>query len=100
MSYKSVSICAADQAFFDRVQACVVEQQLANDEPVNLGVAGPILWSVASADDIEAAYEYALNADNPDPGGDETVITDTMILGAVQANWTLTQSPSGMGMLP
>ena len=99
MSYKSVSACASDQAFFNRVQSCVVEQQLANDQPVNLGVAGPMLWTVASADDIEAAYEYALNSENPDPGGDETVITDTMILGAVQANWALAQNSSSM-MVP
>ena len=36
---------------------------------------------------MEQAYEYAVNAGNPDPGGDPAVITDGMILSGVQANW-------------
>jgi hypothetical protein len=45
-----------------------------------------VIWAVASANDVEAAYASALAAENPDPGGDETVITDGMILAHVQAN--------------
>jgi len=44
-------------------------------------------YPVATATDIEAAYASALAADNPDPGGDEAVITDGMILANVQAKW-------------
>jgi hypothetical protein len=46
-----------------------------------------IRWAVASASDVEAAYSYALDANIPNPGGDESVITDGMILSSVQANW-------------
>ncbi len=35
----------------------------------------------------EAQYAYALQVGNPNPGGDETVITDADILAAVQATW-------------
>jgi hypothetical protein len=45
-----------------------------------------LIWPVSSATDIEAAYESALAAHNPNPGGDPSVITDQMILSAVQAN--------------
>ena len=41
-------------------------------------------WPVSSQSDIEASYEFAVNSDNPDPGGDPTVITDGQILSAVQ----------------
>lgn len=44
-------------------------------------------WDVSSASDIEAAYASAVAGENPDPGGDESVITDGMILSSVQANW-------------
>ena len=35
----------------------------------------------------ETAYEYAINSDNPSPGGDPTVITDADLLSIIQANW-------------
>jgi len=47
-------------------------------------------WAVGGAADVEAAYASALAADNPDPGGDEAVITDQMILSNVQAHWPTT----------
>ena len=87
MSYATVKISTQDGALYGRIEAAYVEQQLARDEPVGgfTGI-GDLVWSVCSADDIEAAYASALAADNPDPGGDEAVITDQMILSAVQAN--------------
>ena len=82
MSYSSIYACVNDESFLGRLQACIADE----------GAADPaaelprLRWVVASADDIEAAYASALAADNPDPGGDESVITDGMILSAVQAN--------------
>ena len=40
---------------------------------------------LASKSDIEAAYASAVAAGHEDPGGDESVITDGMILAAVQS---------------
>ena len=47
----------------------------------------PILWAVVSATDVNAAYASAVAGGNPNPGGDEAVITDGMILANVQAAW-------------
>ena len=44
-----------------------------------------LIWPVALS--TEAEYASAIAAGNPDPGGDPAVITDGMILSAVQANW-------------
>jgi hypothetical protein len=82
MSYSSIAKCAEDRAFNDRLRACIADE--GTDDPTD--EATRLRWIVASADDIEAAYESALAAENPDPGGDESVITDGMILGVVQAN--------------
>lgn len=82
MSYGSINRCANDPSFQGRLTACVADE----------GAADPVAdmyrlrWTVSSASDIEAAYESAVAADNPDPGGDPSVITDAMILGVVQAN--------------
>jgi hypothetical protein len=88
MSYSTIATCVNDQAFLGRVNACVAQEQLARDEPVSPSAyLQPMSWAVASASDVEAAYESALAANNPNPGGDESVITDGMILSHVQANW-------------
>lgn len=91
MSYSTVATCTKDQAFLDRVTACIAQEQDARGEvsptsPPNW-VAQTLVWPVAGASDIEAAYASALAANNPNPGGDDAVITDQMILSAVQANW-------------
>lgn len=95
MSYNTMSKAVRDQALVDRVNAAA--QQEARNGPnadtavaANLrrnlyGAADPFMWAVAS--DTEAAYASALAAENPNPGGDESVITDGMILSAVQAHW-------------
>lgn len=82
MSYSTVNRCAGDQTLQGRVTACCAQEGAA--EP-NMAM-NQVIWKVASASDVEAAYASALAASNPDPGGDETVITDGMILAHVQAN--------------
>lgn len=83
MSYSTVYQCANDPSLTKRVTAAVADE--VNGSPYTVAV-GDIMWPIATADDVEAAYASALAADNPDPGGDESVITDAMILGLVQAN--------------
>jgi len=84
MSYKTVYQCAGDLSFTQRVTAAAAKEGSGNPE---LTMNVYLKWPVASASDVEAAYASALAAGNPDPGGDESVITDGMILSAVQANW-------------
>jgi hypothetical protein len=81
VSYATIHQCANDAAFVDRVTACIAQEGDAN--PV--AALGNVIWPVASKSDIEAAYASALAAANPNPGGDEAVISDGMILSAVQS---------------
>ena len=83
MSYATIAICANDAEFHDRVTAALAQEH-GLDAP--LAVAGNYVWQISSAQDIEAAYASALAAGNESPGGDESVITDGMILAYVQAN--------------
>lgn len=82
MSYNTISQCANDGAFLSRITAAAA-QEGAPTPPH--GTAQQLIWPVSARTDIEAAYASALAAGNPNPGGDEAVITDGMILSAVQA---------------
>jgi len=81
MSYATINQCANDYAFRARVTGCYAQE----------GVAAPdqkavdMMWKLAVDANIEAAYEGAVTANNPNPGGDETVITDPMIYAACEA---------------
>jgi hypothetical protein len=88
MSYSTIATCVGDQAFLNRVNACIAQEQAARNETVNPGfLLTQMSWAVASAADVEAAYASALEAQHGNPGGDEAVISDGMILGNVQASW-------------
>ena len=88
MSYTTIAACVSDLSFSNRVSACIAQEQIARDEDAAPGnLLSNMLWEVASASDVEDAYASALAAENPDPGGDESVITDGMILSHVQASW-------------
>ena len=88
MSYTTISKCVDDAAFVNRVNSCTAQEQLAKGQEVQPGLyTVQLCWAVASAGDVEAAYASALAANNPNPGGDESVISDAMILSHVQANW-------------
>jgi hypothetical protein len=82
MSYQTINQCVNDQSFIGRLTACAAQE---HREPDPATAAYVLRWDVASKSDIEAAYASAVAADNPDPGGDESVITDGMILSAVQS---------------
>lgn len=82
MSYTTIHQCANDVAFCSRLMACAAQEGSENPE---YDVSAKLRWPVSAKTDIEAAYEYAVNAENPNPGGDPTVITDQQILSAVQS---------------
>lgn len=99
MSFASLTAASRDEALIDRTNACA--QQEARDNPElsqtafaaevragSLEAASAFIWPVAL--NTEAEYAYALANGVENPGADETVITDAMILAAVQASW-----PSG-----
>jgi hypothetical protein len=82
MSYSTINKCATqDPSFQGRLTAALGSE----GNPTPQAALYDYIWFVASRSDIEAAYASALAADNPDPGGDESVVTDQMILSAVQS---------------
>lgn len=81
MSYLTIAACAADADMSNRVRACYAQE--GGDASA---LPADLLWTVAGAADIEAAYASAIAADNPAPGADPAVITDGMILGVVQSH--------------
>lgn len=81
MSYNTIHQCANDEAFQARLMAAAAQEGQENPE---YAMSVLLRWPVSSLSDIEDAYEYAVNSDNPNPGGDDTVITDAQILSAVQ----------------
>lgn len=96
MSYKSLIAATRDEALLSRTYAAA--QREARSNPTfaatafgyairgnDAGAAGVFTWPLALA--TEAEYAYALDAGIENPGADETVITDAMILAAVQAEW-------------
>lgn len=88
MSYKTITQCANDPELNDRLQGAIAQEQAARDQtPEPTLHLYRMRWSLATASDVEAAYASALAGGNPSPGGDESVITDGMILANVQANW-------------
>lgn len=81
MSFNTVNQAARDTALIDRVTGCLATEEV--DNPPS--AVFDYIWFVASRDDVQAAYASAVAGGNPNPGGDESVITDGMILAAVQA---------------
>jgi hypothetical protein len=81
MSYATIARSANDPALQARITAAAAQEGATNPDMA----AVALRWPVCSASDIEAAYASAVAGGNPNPGGDEAVITDGMILSAVQA---------------
>lgn len=96
MSFNTLALQVVDTALRDRVNAAI--NQEARDNPAaadtitgrgivagGIGFVDRFIWPVAL--NTEAEYASAIAAGNPNPGGDEAVISDQMILSAVQASW-------------
>ena len=85
MSYNAIYDCATDPDFRNRVAACAVQEGAAPAGGEAYATQNAL--TIASRKDIEAAWEYSMTA-NPyhsRRGHDEAIITDQMILTAVQA---------------
>jgi hypothetical protein len=94
-SYLSIAAIATDEFMTERMYACVSQQQHLGNIDVNMpNVAVPFsaqewvnqnryVW--ASSPSWGEKWSSALASDNPEPGKDESVITDADILSTVQA---------------
>jgi hypothetical protein len=83
VSYNSIWASVGDDALRGRITACVAQESDVGADPYALFLQ--VQWPVLTATDVEEAYAYALNAGNENPGGDEAVISDLMLLSHVQA---------------
>lgn len=81
MSYKAQAILSQNDQLMMRVAACASTQ----------GIKAPVGWAFDRQWELSAqpgwaqAYASAVAANVQQPGNSETVITDAMILSAVQA---------------
>lgn len=82
MSYSSIAQCADDQAFQRRLTGAYAKEGNQSPEPAMWARR----WAIAADPSIEPPYESAVIAGIPDPGADESVITDGMLLAAVTAH--------------
>lgn len=79
MSYNIIARMASDYAFRQRLYACagvskVKDSQVWVDQNI---------WNIIGDADMAAAYQLAIEKSNPQPGTDESVITDEMILNKI-----------------
>ena len=97
MSFASINTSAQDEALVGRIRAATVQEawnnpvaaatEFGRNVQMSAFNSQRMVYSVCVASDIEAAYASALAGGNLDPGGDESVVTDGMILTNVQAKW-------------
>jgi hypothetical protein len=81
MTYATIAEIAQNNALFQRLTAAAAEQ--GKTKPYNQWVADHA-WDLAVTPGWAASWEYAEALGIADPGADDGVITDGMILAAVQ----------------
>jgi hypothetical protein len=95
MTYANLNRQRQDVALTERVTGCALTEAWNNPELSATAYAVALkradanavqlMWPVSIA--TAEQYQYAVDNGNPDPGGDESVVTDDAILAAVQASW-------------
>lgn len=97
MSYLSIYRSSTDDSLRYRITSCTVQEAWNNPTFAESDYAKTVkyesqnatrmIWPVCISPDVEAAYAYALDAGNPNPGGDPGVVTDGMIIANIQGKW-------------
>jgi len=96
MSLSTINQAANDEALLARIEAGVYKETLANDAFGDSAYGGMVkgggapiqaTFAYPIAVDYEAQYASAVAAENPNPGGDDSVITDANISTSVQVHW-------------
>ena len=83
MAYIDVATLTTDNDFRSRTTACYVTENPSDNAPVSW--TNDHIWQMASSPGFGDAYAYALLSGVQYPGRDPSVISDPMILSAVQA---------------
>ena len=81
MTYKSVADMAENFALNRRITAGAAKESIDNPQQWTQLYR----WEVAGQPGWDAAWDSAVAGGVPDPGADEAVITDGMILSGIQA---------------
>lgn len=110
MSYTTITQSTRDDALKDRVIAAAMKEAIAGapefsdtafatalEATPSLGLSY-FLWPTAI--DYETEYAYAIDAGNPNPGGDVGVISDANIQAVVQTRWPADDAPIPPAPLP
>jgi hypothetical protein len=87
MSYKSVADMAESYSLNRRLTAGAAKESIDNPQ----GWVQLYRYEIASQPGWDAAWDSAVAGGVEDPGNDEAVITDGMILSGVQAVWAANQ---------
>jgi hypothetical protein len=105
MSYSTIFRSSRDSPLGERIVAAVMKAAWGNPMVIETDYAylvrassiraNDMIWAVCSSQDIEEAYFYASQSNNPNPGGDESVITDAMILDNVIEKWPIVDIDTG-----
>lgn len=102
MSYLSIAQIANDPSIRQRLQGCIAQEDDSGDHPSV--VAERIAWECAAEPGWGEAWDSAVAAaieagpmNATDPGRDPAVITDAMILSAVQKHLGAAPEPLGSG---
>jgi hypothetical protein len=82
MSFASIATCTNDEVLGNRVRAAYAKEGVDQADVTWYTMR----WAIAADPSVEAPYASALAANNPNPGGDESVITDGALTAAVQAH--------------
>lgn len=83
MSYNDIVAMATDQDLLNRCIAAAAQE--GQHEPGPQQWVATYMWHLVSSPGWADAWAYAVNSGNTTPGDDGGVITDGMILSAVQA---------------
>jgi hypothetical protein len=81
MSYKTIAAMTQSASLINRITAAAAQEH--KSQPYTSWVVNNI-WTIAASPGWDVAWESAIENDVADPGANEGVITDGMILAAVQ----------------
>lgn len=86
MTYHDVAAAAQDNHLRLRVAGCVatLDYTPTSERTHVLAIADSIMWEVAGESAVSDAYAYGVATDVENPGDDPAVVTDVMILAAVE----------------
>lgn len=82
MAYIDIAAMARDNSLRDRIAACAATEGVIDPHPTTW--ADQHQWRIAASPGWDAAWAHATASEVTSPGSDAGVITDQMILSAVQ----------------